>query len=117
MLELVTFLLAISIASERVVEIIKNSTNLTVWVTNPKKKVAIIHMLTILSGTGFSYLLIKDANLPGFFKSQYGFILLGIMSGAGSSVWNSALVAVSGLVRKPAVPATSAAVLTTVATK
>jgi hypothetical protein len=88
MIEFITFLAAISIASERVVEVIKNALDLTKRVPHEKTRVAFIHALAIISGSVMAYTVGPPV---AAFKTIPGCIVVGLMCGAGSSVWNSLL--------------------------
>lgn len=98
MIEVLAFLAAISIASERVVEVLKNALNLSTRIQNEKRRVAVIHALAITSGATLAYFMAPSvAGLPVFFKTYTGYFVIGLMSGAGSSIWNSLLSIVTDL--------------------
>jgi drug/metabolite transporter (DMT)-like permease len=90
----VSLLAAISIAAERLVEIVKG---LCPWLAKPKddprmelRRKAALQILAAIAGTVTAYLAsqIEDSPVP---DSWGAFVVLGVMSSGGSGLWNALL--------------------------
>ena len=95
--EIVAVILALSIASERLVEIIKGLIPFLTQehTTDPRKEAwrrAALHILAVVAG-------IVTARLaqpviptkPGALSSDFSFLALGLLASGGSGLWNSVL--------------------------
>lgn len=98
LITVVGFILAISIASERLVEIIKGVVPyLRDQQTEPQKegiRRSLLQVLAVFSGVGTS-LLAKDALPPEI--SNLSTFVLGLLASGGSGFWNAILTYVTGV--------------------
>lgn len=98
--KLLSFLAALSLATERIVEVIKGAPFLSKWFAVQKENAhteelrkASIHVLAIAVGTILASELASAAGVPsGTEHNQWWFFLIyGAMASGGSGLWNSAL--------------------------
>ena len=97
---LVGFLAALSVATERVTEIIKGLPVLSAWLgkeqdsaTSEQLRKAVIHVIAVLVGTLFAWL-VKDqlpANFPIKITDFPTALVFGAITSGGSAMWNSVL--------------------------
>lgn len=91
------FLVALSVASERLVEIIKGFipalSKRQEDATKEGRRAAILQIIAVLSGilTAFLAMPASKAVLPGTLTSLPGILALGLMASGGSGFWNAIL--------------------------
>lgn len=94
---LVSIVIILSVASERLVEIIKSYIPyLDVGNANgptESRRIAYIHMLSIFSGiiTAFLASGVMQGIVPDGWDSFWGYLALGLLASGGSGFWNSIL--------------------------
>jgi hypothetical protein len=94
---LVQLLVALSIASERLVEIIKGFVPfLTETIPNSKlegRRRSILHILAVISGivTAFLARSLVDDIVPAEWDHPTGYLALGLLAAGGSGFWNGIL--------------------------
>ena len=99
---LATYLIAISVAAERCVEITKNALQLGEKIKNEKIRLAVYHSLAAL----FSVAIILGGATPPV--KTLPFYVLALMASAGSGVWNTVLSMLTSMKTKVAAPTLTA---------
>jgi len=100
---LLSFLAALSVATERITEIVKGIPGLSSWFSVDRKpgsvaeefRKASVQIVALLSGTLVAYVsrdpLASQLNIQSADIHLYMYFILGAMASGGSGIWNSAL--------------------------
>jgi hypothetical protein len=99
LMALLAFLAALSVATERITEVIKGLPFISSWLSSDKKgpaedlRKAVIHVIAIVMGAFLAYQ--AHDQLPGSLSAHMNgftmYLLFGAIAAGGSGIWNSIL--------------------------